>query len=90
MTALKQLFAAMGGLNINYNSLENCSNDFVDKERCQELPKSSSDSNFTNKLMCQNSPSLTEGLLSPAFYLSGVFKAEKLFFNTLCILIGKS
>ena len=52
MTALNQLFAAMGGLNINYNSLENCSNDFVDKERCQELPKSSSDSNFTNKLMC--------------------------------------
>ena len=85
MTALNQLFAAMGGLNINYNSLENCSNDFVDKERCQELPKSSSDSNFTNKLMCQNSPSLTEGLLSPASYLSGVFKAEKLFFNFMCL-----
>ena len=51
MTALKQLFAAMGGLNINYNSLENCSNDFVDKERYQELPKSSPDSYFTNKLV---------------------------------------
>lgn len=48
----KTAFCYYGRLNINYNSLENCSNDFVDKERCQELPKSSPDSNFTNKLMC--------------------------------------